>query len=89
MEVPRLLAERNLTIRGLARQAGVTDSHLSRVLRGVAYKTPSSELARRVAVALDLPQDYFPEYREAFVIERIKADAQLRDQLYRKLGKSQ
>jgi hypothetical protein len=38
------------------------------VLRRVSYKTPSPDLARRVAVALDLPPDYFPEYREGFVI---------------------
>jgi transcriptional regulator with XRE-family HTH domain len=84
-EVPRLLAERNLSIRALARQAGVTDAHLSRVLRGVRYKTPSGDLARRVAVALDLPDDYFPEYREAFVIDKVRADPRLRDHLYRKL----
>jgi transcriptional regulator with XRE-family HTH domain len=80
-----LLAERKLSIRRLAKWAGVTDAHLSRVLRGVAYKTPSRELARRVARALGLPDDYFPEYRQAFVIERIKRDAQLRENLYRNL----
>jgi hypothetical protein len=54
-------------------------------LPGVAYKTPSSELARRIALALDLPEDYFPEYREAFVIERIKTNPELRDELYARL----
>lgn len=82
-----MLADRKLSIRGLAKRAGVTDAHLSRVLRGAAYKTPSGELARRVAIALDLPEDYFPEYREAFVIERIKRDARLREDLYRKLSR--
>ncbi len=84
-EVPRLLAERNLSVRALAKRAQVTDAHLSRVLREVAYKTPSGELARRVACALGLPEDYFPEYRKTFVIERIKRDARLREDLYRKL----
>jgi len=83
--VPVLLEERGLSIRALAQRAGVTDAHLSRVLRAVNYKTPSADLARRVAVALDLPEDYFPEFREAFVIEKIRRDARLREQLYKRL----
>lgn len=85
VEVPRLLRERGWSIRELARRAGVTDAHLSRVLRRANYKTPSGDLARRVASALDLPDDYFPEYREAFVIEQLKKDPRFRDELYRKL----
>lgn len=84
-EVPRLLRQRGLSIRALAREVGVTDAHLSRVLRRVSYKTPSGDLARRVALALDLPGDYFPEFREWLVVERIKSDAKLRDRLYRQL----
>lgn len=85
-EVPRLLDEREMSIRALAREVGVTDAHLSRVLRRVAYKTASADLARRVALALDLPPDYFPEYREGVVIERIKKDSGLRDRLYVQLS---
>ncbi len=84
-EVPRLLGERGLSIRALARAVGVTDSHLSRVMRHANYKTPSPKLARRVATALGLPPDYFPEYRKGFVLERIRTDAVLRDELYAKL----
>ena len=86
-EVPKLLREKGWSIRELARRAGVTDAHLSRVLRGVNYKAPSGDLARRVAVALDLPEDYFPEFREAFVFDRIKTDPKLRNQLYARLRK--
>lgn len=86
-EVPRLLQERALSIRALAREAGVTDAHLSRVLRQMNYKTPSAELARRVAVALGLPEDYFPEFREAFVLERVRSDPRLREQLYKRFRK--
>jgi hypothetical protein len=43
------------------------------------------EIARRVAVAIGLPGDYFPEFREAFVLERIKADPKLRNELYARL----
>lgn len=87
-EVPRILRERGLSIRALARAADVTDAHLSRVLRGVNYKTASPDLARRVALALDLPEDYFPEYREGIVIERIRHDPRLRDRLYQEFSAS-
>lgn len=85
IEVPRLLAEQQLSLRALARMTGVTDAHLSRVLRQVNYKTPSADLARRVAAALDLPEDYFPEFREGFVIEQVKRNPRLREELYKRL----
>jgi transcriptional regulator with XRE-family HTH domain len=86
-EVPLLLHERDMSLRALARATGVTDAHLSRVLRQVRHKTPSADLTRRVAVALGLPPDYFPEFREGFVIERVRKDAKLRDRLYGELSR--
>jgi len=64
---------------------GVDPSHLSRVLRQTGYKTPSGELTRKVAEALGLPEDYFLEYRQAVVLERIQKDSSLRERLYREL----
>lgn len=84
-ELPRLLLERGLSLRALAREIGINDSHLSRVVRRADYKAASPELTRRIAVALGLPPDYFPEYREAVVIGRIKNDPKLRDSLYRRV----
>jgi transcriptional regulator with XRE-family HTH domain len=81
-EVPRLLIERGLSIRALARQVEISDPHLSRVLRRADYKTVSGDLARRVALALDLPADYFPEYRAAVAVERIRNDPVFRDRVY-------
>lgn len=66
----------------------VNPSHLSRALRGADYKAPGPDLARRVALALGLPGDYFPEAREGFVIDRVRADGELRDRLYDELGGS-
>jgi hypothetical protein len=51
----------------------------------VDYKSPGPDLARKVALALDLPEDYFPEFREAFVLERVRCDPRLREQLYKRL----
>jgi len=72
-------------VSALAREAEVTQPYLSRVLRQKNYKTPSADLARRCAIALDLPEDYFPEYRLNFIVEQLRGDAELRDKLYRRL----
>ena len=85
-EVPRLLKERRMSIRALAATIGISDSHLSRVLRRADYKTPSPDLTTRVAVALGLPADYFREYREAYVVELIKTDPKLLNRLYSRLN---
>jgi transcriptional regulator with XRE-family HTH domain len=84
-ELPRLLEERRMSIRGLAAAVGVSDSHLSRVVRRADYKTASPDLTARVAAVLGLPSDYFREYREAYVIERIKGDPKLLNRLYSRL----
>ena len=81
-QVPRLLAERGWSIRKLAAEAGIDPSYLWKVLRRRGYKTAGARVAERTAVALGLPVDYFPEYREKIVIERIKADPAIRDDLY-------
>jgi transcriptional regulator with XRE-family HTH domain len=84
-ELPRLLEEREMSVRALAATIGISDSHLSRVLRRSDYKTPSSDLTRRVALSLGLPPDYFPEFREAYVVEQVKSDPKLRNELYSRL----
>jgi len=84
--LPELLREREMSIRQLARLTGVGNAHLSRLLRGVGYRTkPSKELARRVAQALDLEPDFFLEYREAVVVEAVRRQPQLREELYDRL----
>lgn len=78
-----LLRERGFSIRELARRAETTPSHLSRIMRGANEKRPSGALARRVAIALDLPDDHFAEARLAAIFESLRADAELRDDVYR------
>lgn len=85
-ELPRLLAERGLSVRSVAQAANISPSHLSRALRGKDYKTPGPRLTRAVAAALALPEDYFPEAREAYVLDRVKSDPPLRDRLYDELS---
>jgi transcriptional regulator with XRE-family HTH domain len=84
-EVPRLLEERNWSMRRLAVEAGVERAYLWKVIRRRGYKTPSTRMAEAVALALGLPVDYFPEYREGVVIDHIKRDAQARDEAFDRL----
>lgn len=86
-ELPALLAERNLSLRAVSQMSDVSHSFLSRVLRERDYKRVSPELARRIAKALGLPNDFFVEAREGFIIERIKGDPKVREELYGMLKK--
>jgi transcriptional regulator with XRE-family HTH domain len=79
-EVPALLAEHGISARELARRVGVDQSYLAFVIGG--RRSPSRRLLEGAAAALGLPPDYFREYREAIVLERIKADPALLDRIY-------
>lgn len=81
-ELPKLLAERGLSQRDVAKSVGINQSHLSRLSGRAARQLPSRSLAGAVAAALELPADYFVEYRRAVVIEAMDADAALRERLY-------
>jgi transcriptional regulator with XRE-family HTH domain len=81
-ELPDLLAQRSLSLRALGRMAGVGESHLSRVLRGDRGLRATGLLATRVAQALSLPDDYFPEARVDFIVAHIIRDPALRDRIY-------
>jgi plasmid maintenance system antidote protein VapI len=86
-ELPRLLRERNESVRGLAREVGGIDhAYLSRM---ISREAPvNSEHAKRIARYLGLPPDYFPEVRETAVIAAIKARPRLRDEIYfNRIGK--
>jgi transcriptional regulator with XRE-family HTH domain len=86
--LPDLLRERGWSQRRLSALVGVDPAYISRAVGDPDGRGPSPELARRVAVALGLPSDYFPEYREAEVIAAVRRDPQLRERLYRTLGRS-
>jgi transcriptional regulator with XRE-family HTH domain len=81
-EVPKLLGERAMSQRALARVVGINQSHLSRLSGPGARQVPSLSLAAAVAEALDLPPDYFIEYRRARVIQAMDSDGSVRDRLY-------
>jgi transcriptional regulator with XRE-family HTH domain len=80
-ELPRLLEARKLTLRSLAREIGGVDhSYLSRMLSGKT--SVNVRHAESIARHLGLPVGYFPEVREAAVMEAIRKNPRLRDELY-------
>ena len=84
-ELAILLAERRLSQRKLAQLVDLNPAHLSRVIRGADGARPSVDLVDRIAKALELPAGYFIEQRETAVIEMIRRNPALRDQLYARL----
>jgi hypothetical protein len=73
-ELPRLLKKREITLRALAREVGS---------RMVSREAPVNvRHAERIAQHLGLQVDYFPEVREARVIEAVRKHPRLRDSIY-------
>ena len=84
-ELPDLLAERGLTLRGLAREIGVQQSYLSRIQGASdssARRRPSQRVLEEIARILQVEPDYFAEYRETIVLQAIAKDPKLRDRVY-------
>jgi transcriptional regulator with XRE-family HTH domain len=75
-----LLEEKRASLRELGRRLQVDPTHLSRVRQG--KKSIPDDLPERVAVALGLPRDYFPETRELIVFQAIRRDPGLRERIY-------
>lgn len=81
--VSELLYARAWSQRELADAVEVDPAHVSRLLRpGARPATP--RLIERIAAALDVPPEFFLEYREWRVIAAVRADPGLRERLYRR-----
>jgi transcriptional regulator with XRE-family HTH domain len=77
----KLLAERDLSMRTLAREMGTFDhAYLSRMGNGKV--SVNVEHAQQIARHLGLPADYFGEVRQARTIDAILRDPKLRDEIY-------
>jgi transcriptional regulator with XRE-family HTH domain len=84
-QLPALMQARALSINRLAQLVGVSQSHLSRAVRRADRKSVSGELAERIAIAMELPADWFPETRLERVLQRVRSDPVLCDRLYDEL----
>jgi transcriptional regulator with XRE-family HTH domain len=78
--LPKLLIEHGVSLRELSRRLGMDATYLSRIRRG--QKRLPTRLPSEVAASLGLPEDYFPETREALILDAVRRDSALREQIY-------
>jgi len=80
--VSALMEERGLSVRSLAKRAGVSPGHLSRVARAADGKRPSPALVLRVSKALELRDDFFLEARRATIHRVVDIDPAFANRVY-------
>jgi transcriptional regulator with XRE-family HTH domain len=80
--VADLMEHRGWSQRDLSAAVGVDPAHVSRLLRWGSRLRVTPRLLARVARALDVRPEYFPEYREWRVVEAVRTDPSLRERLY-------
>ena len=79
--VARLMRERGLSYRGLARETGLSAGYLNHLVQGTR-PAPSDAVLERLATALGVTVDRFTEHRLRRVSERLAASPELVDRLY-------
>lgn len=83
--LPALLHERGLSYRSLGARLGKDPTFLSRAVRGARGKRVNAALAAEIAHALELPEDFFREYRVARIVELLRSHPELIDTIYDEL----
>jgi len=82
--VERLMNERGLTYRGLAKTSGLSAGYINHLVHG-NRPVPSNEIIDRLAESLAVKPEHFREYRLRLITERLEASPELVDRLYRRL----
>jgi plasmid maintenance system antidote protein VapI len=77
-----LLCERDWSQRELADAVGVDPAHISRLLKRGSSARATPQLLARVARAFGLAPEFFVEYREWCVLEAVRSNPSLREQIY-------
>ena len=83
--IQRLMAETNVTYRGLAEKTGLSAGYLNHLVHG-NRPVPSDDVIAVLAKALGVQPDYFREVRIRHIAERLERMPELVDRLYRRLG---
>ena len=79
--VARLMRERGLSYRGLARETGLSAGYLNHLVQGTR-PPPSDEVLERLATALGVTVDRFTEHRLRRVVDHLGRRPELVDRLY-------
>jgi hypothetical protein len=81
-----LLADLGWSESEAARRIGLDRSFFRKALRGSDYKRLAPEHIAALSEAAGLSREYFPEVREAAVVDAVRSDPGLRDRLFDELG---
>ena len=82
--IQRLMAEQNVTYRGLADKTGLSAGYLNHLVHG-NRPVPSNDVIERLAGALGVEAEHFREYRLRVITERLEKVPAMIDRLYKQL----
>jgi transcriptional regulator with XRE-family HTH domain len=83
--IERLMAEQDVTYRGLAERTNLSAGYLNHLVHG-NRPVPSNEVVETLAESLGVEPEHFLEYRLRVITERLEEMPELVDRLYRRLG---
>src|SRR5437016_6806771 len=83
--IQRLMAERDVTYRGLAEETGLSAGYLNHLVHG-NRPVPSDDVIAALGKALGVEAEHFREVRIRRIAERLEAMPDLIDRLYRRLA---
>ena len=83
--IERLMAESNLTYRGLAAKTDLSAGYLNHLVHG-NRPVPSNDVVERLASALGVEAAHFREYRLRVITNRLESMPDLVDRLYKRLN---
>jgi transcriptional regulator with XRE-family HTH domain len=83
--IERLMAESNLTYRGLAAKTDLSAGYLNHLVHG-NRPVPSNDVVERLASALGVEPAHFREYRLRVITNRLESMPDLVDRLYKRLN---
>ena len=83
--IQRLMAEQDVTYRGLADKTGLSAGYLNHLVHG-NRPVPSDDVIAALGKALGVQPEHFREVRIRRIAERIETMPELIDRLYKRLG---
>jgi transcriptional regulator with XRE-family HTH domain len=83
--IERLMAEQEVTYRGLAERTNLSAGYLNHLVHG-NRPVPSNDVVETLAEALGVEPEHFLEYRLRVITDRLEEMPELIDRLYRRLG---
>ncbi len=85
--IERLMAEQDVTYRGLAERTNLSAGYLNHLVHG-NRPVPSNEVVETLAESLGVEPEHFLEYRLRVITDRLEEMPDLIDRLYKRFGES-